>query len=235
METLFRYLAPPGRCGYLPDQVWRLEYEHVATMSAAEYLERMRQGWRRFGRVLFRPRCRACSACRSLRVAVDSFTPDRSQRRAWKANDDVIVQIGNPCVTAPKLALYDRYHHYQSGAKGWPEHPAKDAGEYAGSFVDNPFPTQEWCYFRDGQLVGVGYVDDLPGALSAIYFFYDPEQRQHSLGTFNVLRILAEAKTRRIPHVYLGYFVEGCPSMNYKSRFVPNQILEPNGQWQDFR
>jgi arginine-tRNA-protein transferase len=233
METLFRYLAPPGRCGYLPDQVWRLEYEHVATITAAEYMERMRQGWRRFGRVLFRPRCRTCTACRSLRVLSDVFQPDRSQRRAWRANEETVLRIGPPSVSAVKLALYDRYHADQSNRKGWPLHPAKDAGEYAASFVENPFPTEEWCYYRNERLVGVGYVDVLPGGLSAIYFFYDPQERARSLGTFNVLSILAAAQARHIPHVYLGYYVEGCPSMSYKNRFVPNQVFGPDGRWHD--
>ena len=40
---LFRFVAPPSPCGYLPDQVWRLEYEQVASLSPAEYLERMQQ------------------------------------------------------------------------------------------------------------------------------------------------------------------------------------------------
>ena len=55
METLFRYIAAPSRCGYLPQQTWRLEYEQVAEISPAEYMERMRDGWRRFGDMLFRP------------------------------------------------------------------------------------------------------------------------------------------------------------------------------------
>src|SRR5262249_2976110 len=163
MESVFNYVAPPSTCGYLPDQIWQLEYEHVASITPAEYLERMRQGWRRFGHVLFRPRCRACNACRSLRVVVDRFRPDRSQRRARKLNEGVVrLEIRSPVVNRARLELYDRYHAYQTDLKGWPAHPAKDAYSYAGSFVDNPFPTQEWCYYLGSKLVGVGYVDNLP-------------------------------------------------------------------------
>ena len=236
MESLYRYVAPASPCGYLPEQFWRLEYEHVAALTPAEYMERMLQGWRRFGTVLFRPRCRACTACRSLRVVVERFRPDRSQRRARQANEGVVERrIGLPSVSLAKLLLYDRYHAFQAENKGWPSHPAKDAWGYASSFVDNPFPTQEWCYYLGGRLVGVGYVDDLPGGLSAIYFFYDPSERQRSLGTWNVLSLLAEAAARQIPYVYLGYYVAGCPSMTYKSRFVPNQLLGLDGRWRDFR
>src|SRR6516164_1211805 len=188
MKSAFRFVAPPGQCGYLPDQTWRLEYELVNELSAAEYMERMLQGWRRFGASLFRPRCTACNACRSVRVVVDRFQPNRSQRRVRKANEGVIqLRIGTPGVTRTKLALYDRYHAYQAEAKGWPQHNQRDVSNYVLSFVDNPFPTQEWCYYKGSQLVGVGYVDDLPGGLSAIYFFYDPAERAHALGTWNVL------------------------------------------------
>ncbi len=235
MESLFRFVAPPSSCGYLPDQLWRLEYEQVASLSPAEYLERLLHGWRRFGTILFRPRCRSCTACRSLRVVVDHFHADRSQRRARQANEAMVqLRIGQPSVTRTKLALYDRYHAYQAERKGWPKHPAKDAYEYARSFIDNPFPTEEWCYYLGQRLVGVGYVDVLPGGLSAIYFYYDPDERGRSLGTWNVLGIIEKAAHKQVPHVYLGYYIADCPSMTYKSRFRPNEILGPDGRWHDF-
>jgi len=236
MESAFRFIATPSQCGYLPRETWRLEYEQVAVLSPAEYLERMRQGWRRFGEMLFRPRCQSCTACQPIRVVVEQFRPNRSQRRVCKMNEDVIeLQIGNPAVSRAKLDLFDRFHAYQAKTKGWPPHAPKDVDDYANSFVENPFPTQEWCYFLAGRLVGVGYVDDLPGGMSAIYFFHDPEQRNRSLGTWNVLSILENARQRRVPHLYLGYYVVGCPSMAYKEKFVPNQVRGTDGVWQDFR
>jgi arginyl-tRNA--protein-N-Asp/Glu arginylyltransferase len=236
IQSFLRYIAPPSQCGYLPDQQWSLEYDHAVALTAAEYMDRMVNGWRRFGGVLFRPRCRTCSACQSLRVLVEQFHPDRSQQRARKANEGVIqLKVGEPSVTPEKLALYDRYHAHQTKAKGWPAHGAKDEEEYVSSFVHNPFATQEWCYYRGDILTGVGYVDDLPGALSAIYFFYDPAERSRSPGTWHVLSLLEAARARRIPYLYLGYYVAGCPSMTYKSRFRPNQLLGLDGRWHDFQ
>lgn len=236
MRSAFRVIAPPSRCSYLPSQLARMEYEHVEEISAAEYMARLLQGWRRFGHDLFRPLCRACSACRSLRVDVARFRPDRSQRRAAQANaGSTRLQIGPPAVTPDHLDLYRRYHAYQAQAKHWPSHQGEDASSYRATFVENPFPTQEWRYFREDALAGVGYVDDLPGGLSAIYFFHDPAYRHLSLGTWNVLSLIALAAGRGLPHVYLGYYVADCPSMAYKARFVPNQILDPDGRWSDFR
>jgi len=236
MESLLHFLAPAGPCGYLPHETWRLEYEFFSELSTTEYLRRMENGWRRFGVGVFRPQCLACNACRSLRVLVDSFQPNRSQRRVRRANAKTIrLQIGLPSVTRAKLDLYDRYHAFQAETKGWPWHETKDMASYAHSFVENPFPTEEWCYCLGDRLVGVGYVDVLPGALSAIYFFYDPDERQRSLGTWNILNVLDRARQTEIPYVYLGYFVEGCPSMEYKACFTPNQIRHPDGAWRDFR
>jgi arginine-tRNA-protein transferase len=236
MESLFQYTAPPSPCGYLPEQMWSLEYEMVADITPAEYMERMASGWRRFGNMLFHPNCVHCQACRSLRVLVGQFRPNRSQRRAWRANADVVqIVIGEPSVTRAKLRLYDRYHAFQATNKNWPMHPAKDAGSYAHSFVDNPFPTEEWCFYLMDELIGVGYVDNLPHGMSAIYFFYEPEYRDRSLGTFNVLCLLGECARRGLPHLYLGYFVDGCPSLGYKANFGPNQIRGTDGQWRDFR
>ncbi|MGH7170670.1 MAG: arginyltransferase [Gemmataceae bacterium] len=248
MESLFQYVAPPTRCGYLPQQEWSLEYQYVASMTPAEYLRRLLDNWRRFGNMLFRPACQACHACRSLRVQAPSFRPDRSQRRCRQINeDDIELRIGKPSVNRAKLALYDRYHAFQADRKGWPHHAARDGSSYADSFVHHPFPVEEWCYYLKGQLIGVGYVDVLPDSptgetpvlpasgLSAIYFFYDPRLRERSLGTWNVLCLIEEAAKRRLPYLYLGYYVEGCGSMSYKTRFAPNQLRGADGVWRDFR
>jgi arginine-tRNA-protein transferase len=241
MESLLHFVAPPSPCGYLPDRDWSMEYEYVRSMTSDEYLRRLLGNWRRFGGMLFRPACRSCTACRSLRVAVDRFRPDRSQCRARRANEGVVeVEIGQPSVTRAKLDLYDRYHAFQATHKGWPEHPAKDAPSYAESFVHHPFAVEEWRYTLGDRLVGLGYVDCLPsgggeGGLSAIYFVYDPDQRHRSLGTWNVLRLIEEARRRGLPYVYLGYFIEGSASMSYKARFVPNQLRGEDGVWRDFR
>jgi leucyl-tRNA---protein transferase len=236
MESLFHFIAPPSQCGYLPAQNWSLEYNLVQHMSASEYLERMSNGWRRFGRAVFRPRCQACQACQPLRLVVDRFRPNRNQRRVERANRGVVqLHIQQPKITQAKLNLYDKYHSFQALAKGWPQHPAKDAESYGTSFVQNPFPTQEWCYYLGPRLIGVGYVDDLPGAMSGIYFYYDPDERPRSLGIWNILCMLSEAARRKVPHLYLGYYVEGCRSMEYKALFRPCEVRGQDGIWRPFR
>ena len=100
--------------------------------------------------------------------------------------------------------------------------------------LENPFHTEEWTYYVGNRLIAVAYVDALSEALSAIYCYYDPAERARSPGTFNILSLLASARERGLPHVYLGYYVEGCRSMEYKRKFRPNEVLRPNGTWEAF-
>ncbi len=231
MLSLFTFTAPVSPCGYLPGRDWRLRYEVVGEMTAEEYACRLQSGWRRFGYSLFTPACPACTACQSLRVDVAKFAPNDSQKRAWKANADAVtVAVGRPAVTREKLALYDKFHAAQVERVGWPEQSSGGADGYAETFVDNPIETDEWCYRLGGRLVGVGYTDRLPVGLSAIYFYHDPDERKRSLGTFNVLTLIAAARGAGLPYVYLGYFVAGCRSLEYKARFRPNEVLV-GGMW----
>src|SRR5205814_820379 len=91
-----RYLPPATQCHYLPDEQWRLEYVIVQSLTGEQYLSLIKKGWRRFGHMLFRPKCPACTACQPLRVLVDAFQPDRSQRRVQKSNADTQLIIGAP-------------------------------------------------------------------------------------------------------------------------------------------
>lgn len=236
MLSLATFTTPVHPCAYFPDRAAKTEYEVVANISVPEFQARLDAGWRRFGHTLFRPTCPACQACQSIRVDVAAFRPDRSQKRALAVNRDVVRTVREPVVTDETLALYDAFHAYQTEDKSWPAHDPAAAENFAESFVHNPTAVEEWQYRLDGSLIGVGYVDRTPGGLSAIYFFYSPGHRHRSLGTFNVLSVIAAADRDCLPYVYLGYYVAGYRSLEYKARFRPNQVLNPgSGDWQAFR
>jgi arginine-tRNA-protein transferase len=236
MELSVEFVSPQGPCGYLRDQTWQFENAFVASMTPEEYQVRMEQGWRRFGRMLFRPRCPVCTACQSLRVDVGRFRPNRSQRRNRRLNEDHIrLVIDQPHISQEALELYDRYHAEQSSAKGWPQHTPRDPETYFQSFIDQPFPVDEYRFLLGDRLVGVGYVDRLPSSLSAIYFFSDPKHQKRALGTWNVLCVLEQAAALEVPYVYLGYHIPECPSLAYKANFTPNQKRSPDGIWLDYR
>ncbi|WP_169976519.1 arginyltransferase [Tautonia rosea] len=224
-------------CSYVPSQSARMEFEIVGTMEPDDYLRRLQSGWRRFGRTLFRPRCLGCTKCRSLRVDASRFRLDRSMKRVRARNLDSLeltIQAASGLPDPEVLDLYDRYHLRQQELRGWPSHELDAPEDFQDAFLDNPIPTEQWLYRIDGRLIGAGFVDVLPGALSAIYFVYDHAILNRSPGTWNILRLLDRAAEQGRKHVYLGYFVAECRSLSYKARFRPNEVLNPDGTWIPF-
>jgi leucyl-tRNA---protein transferase len=220
-----RVLEPPHPCVYLPDREAQLDLRIMLDVSAAELEVLLERGWRRFGPVYFRPTCTACDACITLRIPARTFAPSKSQRRARRASEHLSRTVGRPVVDDERLALYARWHAAREAARGW-EPSMLDAERYAFDFAFD-HPSVREVAFREGdKLVGLGIVDETPRALSAVYFFWDPETAPSSLGTAHVVRLMDDAKARGLDHVYLGYRVEGCASLAYKSRFRPHELLE---------
>jgi len=230
-ELRTTFVSGPSACDYLPDHTARTRYELAFDLTAPEFLQALQGGWRRFGPVMFKPECSSCSMCRSLRVPVAGFRPTASQRRAWNRNRrDLTLHITEPATSAERVDLFQRFHDHGARTKQWPPRDTADLR----LFISNPFETEEWDYRVGDRLVGVGYVDVLSSALSAIYFCHDPDEHRRGLGTFNILTMIEAARERGLSHVYLGYYVEGCRSLEYKARFKPNEILT-SGAWERFR
>ena len=231
MHPKVTFLPAPSTCLYLPEQQWQLRYELDGDITQAAYMFRLKSGWRRFGPFLFRPECPECRRCQSLRVAVEAFRPNESQRRAWRGDaGEVTLRIDTPSITPEKQKLFADFHRHGHETKGWP----LDGHADLGLLLMNPVSTEEWSYFIGDRLIGVGYVDALPEGLSAIYFYWDPVEAKRSLGTFNILKMIEIARQRHLPHVYLGYHVDGCRSLEYKARFRPNEVLGQDGKWTEF-
>lgn len=225
MARILRVLRDPGGpCAYLPNEVASLEHRIALDVSPEELESWLARGWRRFGPDYFRPVCASCDACIPVRIDVEAFEPSASQRRVWKRASDFQVLFGAPEVDEARLSLFRSWHKNRSHLRGWegqellPEH-------YRMQFAF-PHPAARELTFYDGdRLVGVSICDETPHSLSAAYFFYDPAYAKHSLGTLNVLSLIAIAREASKKHLYLGFLVSACDSLKYKQRFAPLERL----------
>ena len=229
MNVVEKFTTPPHTCAYLNDRNATLEYVLVRSITGEEYEARMNAGYRKFGPMLFRPVCENCSECRPLRVEVARFKPSRSQRRAWLKNQDLTVRMERPTLDSARLELYRRYHDWRTAGKGW---PVQESGpeDYATSFVLNPIRSVEISLWKDDKLCAVVLTDITPNVVSNIYHFHDPDLSERSLGTCCMLYTFELARRLQKRWVYFGFYVEKCPSLSFKAKYRPCEVLI-NGTW----
>ncbi|XP_018333588.1 arginyl-tRNA--protein transferase 1 isoform X2 [Agrilus planipennis] len=87
-------------------------------------------------------------------------------------------------------------------------------------------------YWIDDKLIAVGVIDILPKCVSSVYFFYDPEYRFLTLGTYGSLREIYFVRSLHqilpsIEYYYMGYYIHSCPKMRYKGRLGNSLLLCP--------
>lgn len=223
-HVLEHVMERPHPCAYLPNEQASLEVMAMVDVSSEELEFLLERGWRRFGPHYFRHACGACTQCISIRVEVSQFVPSKSQRRVRRKGAHFARRVGPPRVDDARLALYRRWHGGREAERGWEPSPLNEE-RYHVDFAF-PHPSAREAAFYDGEkLVAVSLFDEVPGALSAVYCFSDPAYAPYSLGTLNVLTLVEEALKGGRAHVYLGYWVHACPSLSYKARFSPHELL----------
>ncbi|WP_018981914.1 arginyltransferase [Salinimonas chungwhensis] len=213
------------RCSYLPDEHEQLlvfaETEHN---FAGRYGQLIQAGFRRSGSQIYRPHCPSCQACQSVRILVDEFTPSKSQKRIIKKNALLTSQLA----TSPKDSYYPLYERYITNrhADGTMYPPNRQQFE---SFVLCEWKSPLFIEaYKGDELVAVAVTDDIDFGLehqaySALYTFYAPELTQHSPGTWMIIQQLKHAQANNKRYLYLGYQIDACAKMNYKSKFLPHE------------
>lgn len=235
--TLQFGLTPPSSCSYLPEQ-----QEQLAVLMSPQpedsqlYQQLIAYNFRRSGNQLYRPHCASCQACHSLRIPVTGFHASAAQRRilskAARANwhyalTDVAVK---PDEYQQLFALFDRYISYKHADGSM--YPATT--EQLDSLIQSSWqPIALLKLYQAEELVAVSVIDVLSNSYSAVYSFFAPEVATFSPGKLAVLYLLDAAKTTTRQFVYLGYQVDGCKKMAYKTEFKPHQRFF-DGYWHSF-
>ncbi|PAF44312.1 arginyltransferase [Helicobacter sp. 11S02596-1] len=212
-------------CSYIKTKTSQFHYLYIEECRPYFYRGLLERGWRRFGRYFFAPVCTDCKDCISIRQLVGDFVFSKNHKRVFLKNKHTHLVISRPYVDDAHLFLYEKYHQHMRDKKGW-EYAGIDRASYADMFVDGFMDFgYEFAYYVGGSLVGVGLVDALLDSMSAIYFFYDHDYGDLSLGTLNILSQIKIAKEKGLKYFYPGYWIKDHYCMGYKERFKPFETL----------
>ncbi|WP_081816391.1 arginyltransferase [Fodinicurvata fenggangensis] len=218
-------------CPYLPDRYERKLLTDLHGRNAAFHHSRLSQaGFRRSHHYAYRPACRGCNACVPVRVAVDRFIASKSQRRIYRKNADLEPRFRPAMATREQYRLFSRYlqARHRDG-----EMAEMTFSDYRAMIEDTNIRT-EVLELRDANdnLRGACLTDVLDDGLSAVYSFFTPEDEKRSLGRYFILMLIEEALRRKLPYLYLGYWIAQSRKMAYKTDFRPIEALKTNG-WSD--
>ena len=223
------FLTAPSLCPYLPAREERKVFTHLPLTDGAAINDALTAaGFRRSQNIAYRPACEACEACVSARIPAPNYPFSRSERRVLERNRDLVRHMVEAEATMEQFELLRRYlmaRHAEGGMADmtWPD--------YLAMVEDTPVRTHliEYRLPSDGRgpgdLVACALVDALADGLSLVYSFYEPKMGRRSLGSFIILDHVVQAGLHGIPYVYLGYWVQGSPKMDYKARFRPVEVL----------
>jgi leucyl-tRNA---protein transferase len=231
------FVTSPAPCPYLPGKSERKVFTELKGPHADQLNDALsRIGFRRSQTVAYRPSCLDCSACISVRVVAGEFRASTTQKRNLRRNSDLVTSICRPWSTAEQFELLQRYlgqRHPGGGMASMDEVDFADMVEHT--------PVDSWVIeYREptidgtpGRLIGACLTDRQGDGLSMIYSFYDPDHERQGLGNYIILDHIRRAADEGLPYVYLGYWVQGSPRMQYKVRYRPLERLGRDG-WARF-
>jgi leucyl-tRNA---protein transferase len=230
------YLTAPSPCPYLAGKEERKVFTHLVGERAGELNNILTQGgFRRSQSIAYRPACEGCRSCVSVRVVAGEFAASRSMRRILARNCDILGEMKVAVPTSEQYSIFRAYLDSRHRDGGMADMTVLD---YAMMVEDSHIETRVVEYRRrtddtagrqSGDLIAVALTDVLGDGLSMVYSFFEPDEAARSLGTFMVLDHIARARQLGLAYVYLGYWVRGSRKMDYKSRFLPQERLTPDG------
>ncbi len=218
-HTIRCHTTVPFDCSYLPGYTAsNLVIDQDLTLNPPLLGALLNNGFRRSGGHVYRPQCPNCQQCISIRVPVNRFKFDRSQRRNWRLNQSLQHIATATEFRDEQFELYQRYlaaRHQDSEMN----HPIP--ADYIG-FLTAPGVNTVFHEFRQqDKLLAIAVADHTPNGLSAVYTFFDPDFDHLGLGTYAILWLIQHTRDLGLPWVYLGYWIKDCRKMSYKSRFTP--------------
>ena len=227
------FMTAVAPCPYLPGMTERKVFANLPFSDGAHVNDELTHaGFRRSQNIAYRPACEGCDACISVRLPVPDFQPSRGHRKILSRNADLSRDLVEAEATQEQFALLKRYLETRHPGGGmtdmtWPDYIAMvEDTAVRTHLIEYRLPSADE---GPGDLVAVTLCDLLSDGLSMVYSFFDPAMSKRSLGVFAILDHIRQAAIVRLPFVYLGYWVEGSPKMDYKAQFRPMEVLKPLG------
>ena len=233
--NLLKEFSLNDKCSYLQEKEQSTHYKMIDNATAVDCQNLIERGFRRFGKMYFRPICSDCNECQSIKIDVENYTFSKSAKRVLKKAAFISVHTQSPTLSQEHLQLFEKYHLYMKEKKAW-QYSQTTAEHYYQSFVSGHSDFgYEVLYFDKEKLIAVDLIDILEDGISSIYFYYDPEYANYSLGKLSMLRQIEYAKVHDKKWVYLGYYVAECPSLSYKADYKPYATLKGRPtEYEDF-
>ncbi|MGB0867296.1 MAG: arginyltransferase [Granulosicoccaceae bacterium] len=216
-------------CSYLPDR-WaqNLLLDPGWPVDHNTYGQLVQQGFRRSGNHVYRPHCGNCKACVPARVRVQQHQPNRNQKRALRANEDLTVHVRPARFCDEYFDLFRRYLDVRHSQSEMTDTQPEQFSE---------FLISRWCQTeflevrQEKKLMAVAVTDRCLDGLSAVYTFFEPDEPKRHLGRYCVQQQIKLAANRQLPYLYLGYWIADCGNMAYKSEYKPLEVYRFD-QWQ---
>lgn len=191
-------------------------------------------GFRRCGDLYYRTCCKECRECIPIRIPVQDFKASKSQTRIIKNNSDIEILSTPLNYSSEKNELYIQYQKSRHKEENYSDQELT-------SIMNEQMLSDSGCSFEmdlilNSKIMGFMTVDCGTNTLSAVYSAFDTNFPKRSLGKYFILSLIDLAKKSNFSYVNLGYYIQNCGKMNYKSEFKPFEIFDfEKGEWSTYR
>lgn len=213
-------------CPYIPGLRAKMPMRvPMEPLNRKELDQRLQNGDRRQGINLYGMQCSTCKACEQLRIDVNRFIANKTQRRIYKKGLECFeIEFHPVSFSKEKLHIYNR-HRLE-----------RNLGKYENEIDFRNFLEQTCCetfeiqYRINKELIGVAVVDRAEHSLNAVYFYFNPDYTKFSPGTFSILTQVEVCKIWGLQYLYLGTYNRQNIHLKYKDNFHPHEKFI-NGKW----
>ena len=223
------FLSNTEACSYIENKEERKIFTIMDDPGQTyEYESLIKLGFRRSHNILYNQVCDSCNLCKSIRISCLNFKPSKSEKRVLKKNCNVFQKNLKAEPSLKQFKLFKKYLKFKHDKSEMNE---MNYNDYKKMMEAPGIETQIYEYYYQDELAACVISDFLDDAISMVYSFYSENFLKNSMGKFMIRDHFELANKLNKKYVYLGYWVEGCDKMDYKSKFNSSEILI-NNKWE---